>query len=155
MFIDSLYHFCELLVHITTYFYIRFMLSLLNHTFSSMLLTLTLCQTFCQHLPSFFIFLSHELTNQQISTFLYKQGSWLSLCYYCRLCAGESGWLPRWLSGKESSAKQETWIQSLGWADSLEKEMATHSSLLAWEMPWTEEPGGLQPTRLQESGATW
>ena len=101
MFIDSFYHFCELLVHITTYFYIRFMLSLLNHTFSSMLLTLTLCQTFCQHLPSFFIFLSHELSNQQISTFLHKQGSWLSLCSYCQLCAAESGWLSRWLSGEE------------------------------------------------------
>ena len=37
---------------------------------------------------------------------------------------------------------QETWVQSLGWEDSLEKEMATHSSILAWEMSWTEEPGG-------------
>ena len=36
---------------------------------------------------------------------------------------------------------QETWVQSLGWEDSLEKEMATHCSILAWEMPWTEEPG--------------
>ena len=39
---------------------------------------------------------------------------------------------------------QETWDQSLGWEDPLEEEMATHSSILAWEMPWTEEPGGLQ-----------
>ena len=38
----------------------------------------------------------------------------------------------------------ETWIQSLGWEDSWEKEMATHSSILAWEIPWTEEPGWLQ-----------
>ena len=37
---------------------------------------------------------------------------------------------------------QETWVQSLGWEDPLEKEMATHSSILAWEMSWTEEPGG-------------
>ena len=37
---------------------------------------------------------------------------------------------------------QETWVQSLGWEDTLEKEMATHCSILAWEMPWTEEPGG-------------
>ena len=37
-----------------------------------------------------------------------------------------------------------TWILSLGWGDPLEKEMATHSSTLAWEMPWTEEPGRLQ-----------
>ena len=39
---------------------------------------------------------------------------------------------------------QETWVWSLGWEDPLEKEMATHSSTLAWKIPWTEEPGGLQ-----------
>ena len=39
---------------------------------------------------------------------------------------------------------QETWVQSLGQEDLLEKEMATHSSILAWKIPWTEEPGGLQ-----------
>ena len=44
---------------------------------------------------------------------------------------------------------QETWVQSLGWADPLEKEMAAHSSILAWEIPWTEEPGGLQSMALQ------
>ena len=38
----------------------------------------------------------------------------------------------------------EMWVQSLGWEDSLEKEMANHSSILAWEIPWTEEPGRLQ-----------
>ena len=45
---------------------------------------------------------------------------------------------------KNPSAKQETWILSLGWEDLLEKEMAIHSSILDWEMPWTEAPGGLQ-----------
>ena len=39
---------------------------------------------------------------------------------------------------------QETWVQSLGQEDPLEKGIATHSSILAWEIPWTEEPGGLQ-----------
>ena len=39
---------------------------------------------------------------------------------------------------------QETWIQSLGRKDPLEKEMATHSSILAWEIPWTEDPGELE-----------
>ena len=56
--------------------------------------------------------------------------------------------LPRWLSGKESTCNavdsQETWLQSLGQEDPLEKEMATHSNILAWEIPWTKEPGGLQ-----------
>ena len=44
---------------------------------------------------------------------------------------------------KHLLAMQETWIQSLGQEDPLEKEMATHSSILAWRIPWTEEPGGL------------
>ena len=50
---------------------------------------------------------------------------------------------------KKLLAKQEMGVQSLGWEDLLEKEMATHSSILAWEMPWTEEPGGLQSMGLQ------
>ena len=52
---------------------------------------------------------------------------------------------------KNLSARQETRIQSLGWEDPLEKGMATHSSMLAWRIPWTEEPGGLQSMGLQES----
>ena len=53
---------------------------------------------------------------------------------------------------KNLSAKQETWwvwVQSLGWEDSLEEEMAPYSSILSWEIPWTEEPSGLQSTGLQ------
>ena len=46
---------------------------------------------------------------------------------------------------------QDTWIQSLGQEDPLEKEMATHSSILAWEIPWTEKPGELQSIGLQKS----
>jgi len=46
---------------------------------------------------------------------------------------------------------QEMWVCSLGGEDPLEKEMATHSSILAWEIPWTEEPGGLQSMELQKS----
>ena len=45
---------------------------------------------------------------------------------------------------KDPPAMRETWVQSLGWEDPLEKEMATHSSILTWRIPWTEEPGGLQ-----------
>ena len=47
---------------------------------------------------------------------------------------------------------QETLVRSLGWEDPLEKEMATHSSILAWRIPWTEEPGGLQSMGLQRVG---
>ena len=49
---------------------------------------------------------------------------------------------------------RETWVQSLGWEDPLEKEMATRSSIPAWRIPWTEQPGGLQPTGLQRVGHT-
>ena len=45
---------------------------------------------------------------------------------------------------KNPPAMWETWVQSLGWEDSLEKGMATHSGILAWRIPWTEETGGLQ-----------
>ena len=47
---------------------------------------------------------------------------------------------------------QETWVQSLGWEDLLEKEMATHSRVLAWEIPWTEELDGLQSMGSQRVG---
>ena len=50
---------------------------------------------------------------------------------------------------KNLTAVQETWVQSLGWEDSLEKEIATHSSILAWKIPWTEKPGRLQSMGLQ------
>ena len=53
-------------------------------------------------------------------------------------------WLPWWLSGKESAAMQERRFPSLGREDPLEEGMATQSSILGWEIPWTEEPGGLQ-----------
>ena len=47
---------------------------------------------------------------------------------------------------------KETWVQSLGWEDALEKEMATRSSILAWRIPWTEEPGELQSMGSQRVG---
>ena len=47
---------------------------------------------------------------------------------------------------------QETWVQSLGWKDPLEKEMAIHSNILAWKIPWTEKPGRLQSTGSQRVG---
>ena len=63
--------------------------------------------------------------------------------------------LPWWLSGKKNlPAMQETRIWFLSWEDPLGKEIATHSSILAWEIPWTEESGGLQSKGLQKS-RTW
>ena len=53
---------------------------------------------------------------------------------------------------KRLSTMWETRVQSLGWEDPLEKEMAIHSSTIAWKIPWTEEPGRLQPMGLQIVG---
>ena len=53
-------------------------------------------------------------------------------------------------SVKNLPAMQETWVRFLGWEDPLEKEMAIHSSILAWKIPWTEELGGLQSMGSQE-----
>ena len=52
-------------------------------------------------------------------------------------------------------AMQETWVQSLGWEDPLEKEMATHSSTHAWKIPWMEKSGGLQSMGSQRVGHDW
>ena len=59
-------------------------------------------------------------------------------------CLGPNPW---WLAGKKKKnppAMWETKVPSLGWEDALEEGMTTHSSILVWEIPWTEEPGGLQ-----------
>ena len=86
------------------------------------------------------------------------------------LCRRESGWRKphtqhcmshikfwtidlRWL--RIRLLMQETWVPSPGREDPLEKEMAAHSSTLAWEAPWTEEPGGLQSKSLQRVGHNW
>ena len=53
---------------------------------------------------------------------------------------------------KNPPAMQETPVPFLGWEDPLEKEMATHSSVLAWKIPWTEEPGGLESMESQRVG---
>ena len=53
---------------------------------------------------------------------------------------------------KRLPAVPKTQVRSLGWEDPLEKEMAAHSNILAWRIPWMEEPGGLQSTGLQRVG---
>ena len=55
---------------------------------------------------------------------------------------------------KNLPAMKETWVRSLAWDDPLEKKMTTHSSILAWDIPWTEEPGGLQSRGSQELDMT-
>ena len=58
-------------------------------------------------------------------------------------------------SVKNLSAMQETWVRFLGWEDPLDKEIATHSGILAWRIPWTEEPDRLQSMGSQESDEIW
>ena len=74
-------------------------------------------------------------------------------CHFTALISGHG--LPWWPSGKESASNDETGVQSLGQEDPLEKEMATHSSIISWEIPCAEELSGLQSMRLQESDMTW
>ena len=61
-------------------------------------------------------------------------------------------YLPMAQTVKNLPATQETWVQSLGQEDPVEKGMATHSSIIAWRIPWVEEPGGLQSMGSQRVG---
>ena len=67
---------------------------------------------------------------------------WVYICMMASLIA---------LSVKNLPAMQETWVRFLGQEEPLEKDMATHSSILAWRIPWTEEPGGLQSMESEKS----
>ena len=72
-------------------------------------------------------------------------------CLYINYSISKIWGFPGSSVAKNTLASQETWVQSLGRDDPLEKEMATQSSILAWEIPWTEEPGGLQSMGSQKS----
>ena len=76
---------------------------------------------------------------------MYTHGCFMSMYgknyYYIRTCLVAQ-------MVKRLSTMQETWVQSLGWEDPLEKEMAIHSSTIAWKIPWTEEPSRLQSMGL-------
>ena len=74
----------------------------------------------------------------------------IHLVRYLSIVYNGKGELPRWLSGKKFACKQETRVGSLSREDPLEKEMAIHSSILAWEIPWTEESGRLQSMESQK-----
>ena len=70
-------------------------------------------------------------------------------------CLKETLGFPGGSEGKASAVMRETQVQSLGREDPLEKEMATHSSILVWRIPWMEVPGGLQSTGSQRVGHDW
>ena len=71
-----------------------------------------------------------------------RSGGRATLSCKCWLLPLLAGWLPLWPISKESTCQCRR-LQSLGWEDPLEEELATRSSVLAWEIPWTEEPGGI------------
>ena len=79
-----------------------------------------------------------------------KSRTQFSLCHICMSWASLVAQMVKHLP-----AMQETRVGSLGWEDSLEKEMAIHSSILAWRIPWTEEPGRLQSMGLQKLDTTY
>ena len=83
-----------------------------------------------------------------LSTDVAFAGCWGSHLTILLLSSSVDSGLPRWLSGL---SMRETWVWSLGWEDLLEKEMAAHSSILAWKIPWTEEPSRLQSMGSQKS----
>ena len=72
-------------------------------------------------------------------------------CLYTQKCFLIVGF-PGGSDGKESACNAGDRVQSMGWEDSLEKEMVTYSSILAWRIPWTEEPGSLHSIQLQRVG---
>ena len=90
--------------------------------------------------------------------------SQLGLRWY-KQALGLPAWFVTWFAStwaslvdqivKNPPAMQETWVWSLGWEDPLENEMETHSSILAWSIPWTEEPGWLHSTELHRIGHGW
>ena len=91
-----------------------------------------------------------EVTISVFAVLQLEQGSrQAGVIFYGRISSLKR--LPWWLSGKESTCQAEDVVSNLGLEDSLEKEMATHSSILAWRIPWTEEPSGVQSTGLKKS----
>ena len=72
--------------------------------------------------------------------------------YYSCIMLGISSFFPMSQEVKNQPEMQTTWVRSLGWEDTLEEEMATHSRILAWGIPWTEEPGRVQFMGSQRAG---
>ena len=114
---------------------------LFNHSFIYLFMSLYLCVD-C---------FPHEIKTSQW-WWKFDFSCWWSFLVVLLFCLFSLGF-PYGSAGKELPAMQETWVQSLGWEDPLEKERTTHFSILAWEVPWTGEPGGLQSMGLQNNGA--
>ena len=106
--------------------------------------------------PKDFTAIHKTLNNAPSPTYLYTWSTCLpqDLCSCCSLSLPIPSSLVAW-TVKNLPAMWKTWVWSLGREDPLEKGMATHSSILAWRIPWTEEPDGLQSMGLQRVGHNW
>ena len=99
-----------------------------------------------------------ELLRKDVLTIKFKKLNLMSPKILCFPQSNMNEWLPWWLRGKDPSPVQELHgpqVWSLGRADLLEEGMATHSSILAWRIPWTGKPGGLPSTGPQRAGHDW
>ena len=105
----------------------------------------------CGLLPPHFSTWSHSTWNMLL-LILKSPSCGLSLCLECGFPGSASGNESTCQCRRHRSSIPVLWVLSLGQGDLLEKEMATHSSILAWRIPWTEEPGGLQSVGLQRVG---
>ena len=111
----------------------------------------------------FFLHFPSIQRNPDVILCLHKTNDWTFClnfcCSVCRDCKISSSHInvsiadfPGWSMVMNPPVMQESWVWFLGWEDPLGKEMANHSSILAWEILWTEEPGGLQSMGSQKSG---
>ena len=113
---------------------------------------------------------AQQKQNKTLVILLYQMFSWvlswrsMSFLRFNQLYVGNCSWVwdgkdfPGGVNGKEPNSqyrRHEMWVQSLGWDDPLEEGMATHSHILAWRTPWTEEPGGLRSVGSQRVGHDW
>ena len=154
----------------SSYLLILFLLSLMEDNFL-FIINLHLSRNILSLFLSLSLSLSLCLTHTHIHTVLSDPTcDLLSLkdkhhaCYqeivtlFCNLAYYSLTWIPKWLRGKESTANagdSEDMVPPLGGEVSLQKEMATNSSILGWKTPWTEEPGRLQSMGLQRAGHNW
>ena len=105
-------------------------------------------------LPELGLFAINWLKNLAVINLHKKAGSLTWIFSYIAFNLG----LPRWLNSKRiclPMQEAQMWVWSLGWEDPLEKEMTTHSSILAWRIPWSEEPGRPQSMEVQRTGHDW
>ena len=109
--------------------------------------TINIDDVFCMQLINFLFAISHQIVDTLSCQYLTSISFFIfSFFFWFGIMASQVAW---WV--KNLPAMQETQVQSLGWEDPLEDGMTTHSGILAWRVPWTEEPGRLWAIRVAKS----